>query len=242
MKYCVAQIRPTKGNINQNVQGHLRLIKLASAYKPDIIVFPELSLTGYEPTLADGLAIDIKDPVLDIFQKSSDVNNTVVAIGAPVRVDNDMAIGMLTFQPNLPIQLYTKTYLHSDEDPFFKGKQGISGVKINNKQIAFAICYEVSVPVHAERAFHEGAGVYLASVAKSAAGVDAACKSLAEIAEKYSMIVLMSNAVGPCDDFVCAGRSAAWNALGERVGELDDRSEGLLIFDDVTNGVTIVQF
>lgn len=242
MKYCVAQLRPAKADIKQNVQGHLRLIELASAYKPDIIVFPELSLTGYEPSLADNLAMDIADPALGAFQKISNLSNIVITAGAPVRVDNDLAIGMFVFQPDQAIQIYTKTYLHSDEAPFFKGKQGITGVKISSKQIAFAICYEVSVDVHAERAVHEGAGVYMASVAKSAAGIDKADKSLAEIAEKYSMTVLMSNAVGPCDNFVCAGRSAAWNALGEKVGELDDRSEGLLIFDDINNGVTRVQF
>lgn len=242
MKYCVAQSSPAKGDISENVQGHLRLIEMAIAYKPDIIVFPELSLTGYEPSLAHGLVVEITDPTLNPFNKVSSDNNVIITVGAPVKIDNDVAIGMFVFRGDESIQLYTKTYLHGDEEPFFKGKQGITGVAVGSKQIAFAICYELSVPVHAERAYHEGASVYIASVAKSTAGIDTADKALREIAVKYSMTVLMSNAVGHCDNFVCGGGSAAWNSIGEKVGELDDRREGLLIFDDATNGVTRVQF
>jgi predicted amidohydrolase len=135
-----------------------------------------------------------------------------------------------------------KSYLHADEEPFFSGKLGITGIRLRGVQIAFAICYELSVAVHPERAFNEGASVYIASVAKSSAGVDMAKKHLSEIAAKYSMTVLMSNAVGPADNFLCGGKSAAWNSRGELMGELDDNSDGLLIYDTENNAVTSVQF
>ena len=49
MKISVAQTKPVKGNIESNIDHHKKIIDLAVSYETDIIVFPELSITGYEP-------------------------------------------------------------------------------------------------------------------------------------------------------------------------------------------------
>jgi hypothetical protein len=76
-----------------------------------------------------------------------------------------------------------------------------------------------------------GARIYIASVAKTADGVSKAIRTLSDIAKKYSMTVLMSNCVGPCDNFEAGGRSSAWNDRGELLGRLNDTAEGFLILD-----------
>ena len=57
------------------------------------------------------------------------------------------------------------------------------------------------------------------------------------IAKKYSMPVLMSNCVGFCDNFQSVGKSAVWTKQGILNGQLDDQSEGVLIFDTETEEV-----
>ena len=52
MKICVAQTRPIKGDIQSNIDHHKQFINLAVANGASIIIFPELSLTGYEPKLS----------------------------------------------------------------------------------------------------------------------------------------------------------------------------------------------
>lgn len=52
MKLCSAQIQPIKGDIDRNIQKHIFFINSAIENGADLIFFPELSLTGYEPTLA----------------------------------------------------------------------------------------------------------------------------------------------------------------------------------------------
>ncbi len=49
MKYsiAVAQIDSTVGNVEKNVKHHIEYVKKAIAKKADVVVFPELSLTGY---------------------------------------------------------------------------------------------------------------------------------------------------------------------------------------------------
>jgi len=53
MKIAIAQIDPYLGNIEKNLKRHLDLVEEAISKKADLIVFPELSLTGY--TLRDGV-------------------------------------------------------------------------------------------------------------------------------------------------------------------------------------------
>jgi hypothetical protein len=81
----------------------------------------------------------------------------------------------------------------------------------------------LSIAEHSENAFKNGAQIYIASVAKSLAGVEKAQKSLSDIANKYSMPVLLVNSIGKCDDFESAGKSSVWNNKGELITELTHR-------------------
>ena len=56
MKIAAAQIRPKKGDIEANILKHVDIIKLAATLKAEALFFPELSLTSYEPELAEALA------------------------------------------------------------------------------------------------------------------------------------------------------------------------------------------
>ncbi len=234
MNIAAAQIRPLKGNIQQNLAKHVRLIESAVAKKVDIIVFPELSTTGYEPGLAKDLATVKEDARFDIFQTISDQDNITICIGAPLTASSGIAISMIIFQPRKQRQVYAKQYLHVDEYPWFVNGHGHVILEINNTKIAPAICYELSVPQHPENAHRLGAGIYNASVAKTAAGVDKAITQLSEIANNYSMTVLLSNFIGNCDNTECGGRSSVWNDNGVLLGQLDDHSEGVLLIDTST--------
>lgn len=239
MKLCVAQTKPVKGDIQRNIVSHKEFIDLAVFHSADLIIFPELSLTGYEPTLAKDLAIHTGDNRLDGFQIISNRNQIAIGVGVPTKAVEGTNISMIVFQAHQQRQVYSKTYLHADEEPYFVSGKGITSIKIKEYNVAPAICYELSIPEHAENASRNGADVYIASVAKSADGVKNAYISLSEIAKKYSMSVLMSNCVGPSDNFLSTGKSSVWSKDGTLLRQLDDKSEGLLIFDTVSQETTV---
>lgn len=201
------------------------------ANQADTIIFPDLSLTGYEPTLAKQLATTPDDARFDHFQHLSDAHRITVGVGVPTQVPAGLHISLVLFQPQQARQTYAKKYLHADEAPFFVSGQSSVGLLGQPPRLALAICYEISVPKHAQNAFNRGATVYVASVAKSVSGVDKALQTLAGIARKYSMTALMANCVGYCDDFECGGQTSAWNNQGLRIGQLNSTDEGLLIVD-----------
>jgi predicted amidohydrolase len=241
MKICVAQTKPVKGDILQNVEVHKRLIALAIDNSADMIVFPELSVTGYEPELAKNLATNQDDNRLQDFQQLSDNNNIIIGVGMPLKQTAGITISMIIFQPHQPRQTYSKQHLHEDEFPYFVNGQGQVFLNAHSNTIAPAICYELSVPEHPEYAYKHGANIYIASVAKTDSGMEKANKILADTARKYAMTVLIANSLGPSDNFIGAGKSAIWNSNGELLAQLDDTHEGILIIDTETQEVIAIQ-
>jgi predicted amidohydrolase len=237
MKICIAQTEPIKGNVSANIEAHKKFIELALTLQANAIFFPELSLTGYEPELATKLAIQLNDIRLNIFQQISNEHQIIIGIGLPTSNNFQIHISMMIFEPNKARQVYSKQYLHSDELPYFK--QGMEQVVIKTDHCTMvpAICFESLLPTHAENAFKLGADIYLASVAKPENGVVKAFKHYPAIAKQYSMAVLMSNCVGFCDNFLSDGRSSVWSKKGKLVGQLDRKTEGVLMFDTETEEV-----
>ncbi|MEB2778711.1 carbon-nitrogen hydrolase family protein [Algoriphagus sp. D3-2-R+10] len=237
MKICVAQTKSEKGNIKSNIENHLGWIELAVCEKSDLIIFPELSLTGYEPELAKELATDQNDSRFDKFQKISDSNKITIGIGLPTKLDSGIFISMVIFEPNRERKIYSKQKLHLDELPYFIQGNGQIILTIKSKKVAPAICYESLQSEHSEKANRLGAEIYLASVAKSQNGIEKAFTHYPKIAKKFSMPVLMSNSVGFCDNFLSVGQSAVWNNKGELLEKLESDKEGLLIFEMETQQV-----
>lgn len=239
MKICLAQIKPVKGDIKENILQHLRFIDRALDNNANMIVFPELSITGYEPALAAALATRPDDPRFNEFQETSTSRNITIAIGLPVTTESGISISLMIFQPGQNRKLYSKKYLHQDEAPFFIPGESFPVLPESDPLVAFAICYELSVPAHAALAAASGAAVYIASVAKTASGMDKACETMTAIAAHYKIPVLLVNSIGPCDNFESAGRSAAWNSSGRLIAQLDSNHEGILVFDTGNCGVSI---
>jgi predicted amidohydrolase len=231
MKICLAQIQPTKGDIEANIQKHQKAITLALTNQAEAIFFSELSLTGYEPELAKDLAIHLEDTRLDIFQQLADNQSIIIGVGAPTLSNNGILISMLIFRPRQARQIYSKQHLHFDELPYFVEGNNQVILSAENTQIALAICYESLLPTHSENAHRLGANLYLASVAKSANGIQKARKHYPSVAQKFGMWILMVNCVGHCDNFLSTGTTSAWNSEGDLVGQLNEDSEGLMIID-----------
>lgn len=231
MKIAIAQLRSIRGDIEKNIKKHQDLIADAVKEEVNIIIFPELSITGYEPALAKHLAITKENLSLEVFQQISDLHNITIGVGMPIKEAADIYIGMVLFQANKKKQFYFKEFLHEDEVPYFSSGKNTFTTISTERDIAIAICYELFVPEHYTRAAKDGASIYLTSVAKSAKGVERAYTHLPSIAKQYAMTIFMANCIGPSDDFIGAGLSAVWNKEGQLIKQLGRDVEGLLVLD-----------
>ncbi len=231
MKICIAQTKSLKGKIHRNIQNHLRLIEYAIELEASLIMFPELSITSYEPKMGKELAVNIMDSIFNPFQTMSDDNDLVIGIGMPVRTDDGINIGMFVFQPHIKRMVYSKQILHPDEQPYFVGGKEHTTLNVKGNSIAVGICYETLQRQHFLQANEMGADIYIASVAKSMDGIDKAYLYFSKISNEFATPVLMSNCVGHCDHFLSIGQSAVWNKKGELIKKLDEENQGVLIYD-----------
>jgi predicted amidohydrolase/GNAT superfamily N-acetyltransferase len=234
MKICIAQTKSKKGNIQWNIENHLELIERAIKLKADLIIFPELSITNYEPDLVKELATDIESNVFSPFQEISNTNEITIGIGMPTKATEGINISMLIFQPNKERTVYSKQMLHSDELPFFVCGKNQTFLNINGVRIAIGICYETLQREHFLNAKNQGTEIYIASVAKPKGAIEKAYKHFPQIAKEFNTPILMSNCIGHCDNFMSVGQSAVWNKKGELIEQLDTNCQGLLIYDTNT--------
>lgn len=239
MKICIAQTRPVKGDVQQNMEDHLQIIKQAIGLNANLIVFPELSITGYEPELAKKLATDASNSMFDPFQVLADKNNVTIGIGMPTQHIDGIRISILMFQPSKERIVYSKQTLHSDELPYFVNGDTQVYLNIGKERIAFGICYETLQREHLLNAHNNGANIYIASVAKSKEGIKKAYAHFPVMAKELNIPILMANCVGFCDNFLSAGASAVWDSEGKLVSKLNSVDSGLLIYDTET-GTAIV--
>lgn len=234
MKICIAQTKSEKGNIQRNIENHLEFIERAIKLKADLIIFPELSITNYEPDLAKELATDFESNIFNSFQETSNKNEITIGIGIPTKATDGINISMLIFQPNKNRTVYSKQMLHSDELPYFVCGKHQTFLTINGVKIAIGICYETLQREHFLNAKNQGTDIYIASVAKPKGGIEKAYKHFPQIANEFNTPILMSNCIGQCDNFLSVGQSAVWNEKGELMEQLDANNQGLLIYDTKT--------
>jgi predicted amidohydrolase len=234
MKLAVAQIKPERGDISTNIQTHLKAIKTAAQMKVKLIVFPELSLTGYEPKLARKLALDARDERLNVFQEQSDLHNIIICLGGPLLHQKSIEIGLFIFQPNKTRTTYSKQMLHADEAPYFT--PGTKEVVIELEGIKFvpAICYESMQAAHSRKAVDLGAHFYLVSVAKDEKGMNKAKHWYSTIALEHQLGLIVANSIGPTEDFFSSGQSGVWLRNEQTFSSLNRESESILILDTKT--------
>ncbi len=239
MIIAAAQICSAPGDISANIDLHLAAVNLAARNGAGMVVFPELSLTGYEPSLAEELAFEALDDRLQIFRDESENLGITIGIGIPTKANGKPRITQAFFRPTHPDVLYSKQRLHEDELPFFQAGDGQASLTDGNETVVPAICYEALVPEHAAHAAELGATAYAACVAKSERGAAHAHIYFPETAKRHRFIVVMCNAIGPSDNFMSAGISAAWNRNGAILGCAGADEECILLVNLASEEATI---
>jgi len=237
MRVAIAQIEAIKGNIEKNIENHLKWIKQAIQNNSDMLVFPELSVTGYEPDLAEKLATNQDDTRLDEIQSLSDKNGITIGVGLPTKDHSDTFVSMIIFQPHKERITYSKQYLYPPEEPIFKAGKNPLVLNFETEIVSPAICYETSNKAHCEFAKRNKATIYVASVLSSINGIDTELKKLSDIAKNNNLVAFMANYVGESGGYKCAGKSSVWDTTGKLIGQLDTEAEGILIYDTETKEI-----
>jgi predicted amidohydrolase len=246
---AVAQSCPVKGDVDANLEEHLRLAGCAASEGAQLVLFPELSLTGYEIGLADRLAFSEDDPRLTPLMELAASRGLIVIAGAPVRVGARLHIGAFIVSPDRTVSLYTKQRMGAfseaarcdgivppAEATVFQPGTRDPLVHFAGQSAAVAVCADVGQPSHPQHAAERGAGTYLASMFVIPSEFDGDAATLSRYAAMHSMVVALANFGSATGGLATAGRSSIWAATGELLIRLDDAGAGVAVATELGDG------
>lgn len=232
IRVAAAQSVSVAGDIAANVEVHTRFIAAAHAAAVDILVFPELSLCGYELALLPRCSLLPGDSRPAPLGDMARAHAMTVVVGAALDGGADAmpAIAAFSYFPDGTHAVYRKQYLHPGEEryaaagPIGGAIQGLCG-----ESYALAICADTSHTAHAVAARAAGASLYLASVLVSTGGYAQDSANLQRHAAEQGMGVLMANHGGPSGGYAAAGRSAFWAPGGRLIAQAPGPGSFLLV-------------
>jgi len=227
MKISLAQLSPVPDNFIANISKHCALAKEAASEGADLILFPEMSLTGYLREGADKFGVTVEDERLQPLRQVSKDADLTLAVGAPLSLPDGLYIATLIVMPTGAIKYYLKRNLHEGEDAYFlQGNPNQEPVTIAGKKVWFAICSDINNPKHFYEGVVKGCDVIASSIFYSKEGVSKAHAILKENAGHYKVPIVMSNFTGYVWGMDSGGKSAAWNSKGISVLEMAISEEG----------------
>ena len=226
---AAAQSVSLDGDVAANVARHLAFVDAARERGAHLVVFPELSLTGYEPARAHEVALRPDDPRLAPLRTAArDAALTIVA-GAPLASAHGLHIAAFIAAPDGTITVYAKQYLHPGEAAFFVPGPAGAVVRVNGAAVGVAICADLGHVEHAAAAAASGAVVYAVGALITPEGYPADERLLRGHARNHDMVVLMANHSAPTGGWIPAGRSAVWAAGGDAIAAAAGTAESLVI-------------
>lgn len=242
VKLALAQINTKLGVVESNLEKHLEHIKHASAEGVDLIVFPELSLTGYVlqdlvPTVAHRAQPD--DPIFKELLAAS--QNIDIMVGfAEEDVRNRFFISSAYLSQGKVSHVHRKVYLPTyglfDEGRFFAWGDNVAAFDTRFGRAGILICEDFWHTSSPYLLWMDGADLFLFASASPGRGLTTApqlttAQWVESINQAYASIftafVIHSNRVGFEDGLHFWGGSTVFDPNGDLVAKAPYEKESL---------------
>lgn len=154
LKVAVAQIDAAVGNLRKNIEHHVLYIKKAIAKRAHIIVFPELSLTGYAVRdLNWDVAVNVNDPceLKELLKLSKSI--TIIAGGVEEAENFGLYNSAFVFENGSLFsghrKIYPPTYGMFEEMRYFNQGKEVRSFQSKHGKLGILICedlWHISLP------------------------------------------------------------------------------------------------
>jgi predicted amidohydrolase len=211
---AAAQPQCVSYDVAANAAAHAATVRSAGAR---LVVFPELSLTGYELD-APPLAPD--DPQLAPIVEACAETGALALMGAPVNGDGGSRhIGMIAVDGAGALVAYRKMWLGGEEPARFAPGGAPAVVELDGWRLGLAICKDTGVPQHASDTAALGIDAYVAGVLEHAEDAAVKDERAHRIATEHEVWVVVASFAGSTGGGFAqaAGGSAIWSPEAEVV-------------------------
>ncbi|WP_371494795.1 carbon-nitrogen hydrolase family protein [Kitasatospora sp. NBC_00374] len=225
-------------DIAANVATAADLLRRAADRGADLLVLPELFLTGYELAgiVADPATHTVSpaDPRLDPLAAACAETRTAVVAGAPTRDPGtgELRISVLVLgrDGRFAVQ-YDKQHVTPDERAagLTPGTRGCT-LTLDTWRLGLGICWDMGYPEHARAAALDGAHAYLvgAMLGRGSGEHQRATVFPARALDNTSY-ALLANHSAPSGAYHGCGGSAAWNPDGTLLADAGTADPGLAV-------------
>jgi predicted amidohydrolase len=194
-----------------NAATHAAAVRSAGAR---VVVFPELSLTGYE---LDAAAIAPDDPRLAPLVAACAEAGSLALAGAPVDGGAGRPhIAMLAVDRTGATVAYRKMRLGAAESERFAPGTGPAALEVDGWRLGLAICKDTSVAGHASATASLGVDAYVAGVLERADDAGLIDERARRVAAAHGVWVVVASFAGCTGGGFAraAGRSGIWSRDG----------------------------
>jgi predicted amidohydrolase len=213
---AVAQPRLLADEVATNAVTHADTVRAARAR---VVVFPELSLTGYE---LDAAPIAADDPRLAPVVEACAETSAVALVGAPVRGEDGRShIATLAIDGAGARVAYRKIWLGGSEPERFSPGELPAVEEVDGWRLGLAICKDAGVREHADETAALGIDAYVAGTVKAADEAALQSERARRIATRHRIWVAVASFAGSTGGGYAetAGRSAIWRSDGVAVAQ-----------------------
>lgn len=227
LRVAAAQAHALAGNVAENVATAAQLVRFAAASGADIVVLPEMFLSGYDLDLirSDPAACDIVpgDRRLDDLAAACYASRTVAVVGAAVRRGGRRTMSLIVVGLDGEAQIaYDAQHLPRDARTLFEpGDHGCS-VEVRGWRLGLGTRSDIGFPEHVRAATMDGCDAYLCSGLFTRGDLEyRRGLFLATRALENTCYTVLANHVGATGDGPACGRSAVFGPDGRVVTEAD---------------------
>ncbi len=255
MRIAIAQLNPTVGDFDGNLAKVNGAVELVRDQKPDLVVFPEMFLTGYPPQdllekhwFADSALAALEE--LRGFSKSVPEIGILVGTISPSKLETGKGLRNSAILLKAGEILGTihkallPTYDVFDEARYFDGARDTSVVRFGSEILGISICEDAwndpalwHGPVYdfdpIEKQVAAGATVLInLSASPFGIGKDQIRYGLfSGHAQKHGMPIVLVNQVGGNDELVFDGNSMCVSPEGRLLARLPGFEEAVTVID-----------
>lgn len=223
LRVAVAQARAVLGDVEANVATAVSAVREAGS--ADVLVLPELFLTGYSCGPLEPLSAD--DPRLTPLVEAARSARVRVFVGAPLA---GPTISLLDVADESR-RAYDKVHLSGSEKEHFVPGGRPAVFDVGGWPVGLGICYDGCFPEHGRRLAKAGAQAALYAVAYFAGSEHRRDLYYRARALDNSMYVAVSGLIGPCGEAEFCGGSAIYDPEGREVARVPEGQEGVAIAD-----------
>jgi predicted amidohydrolase len=229
-KIAAGQIASVRGDMDRNIATHAMAMAAAAAHQVSVLVFPELSLTGYEPDLAADLAISAADERLAPLLALARQHRIAAVLGAPLRNGTAKpSLGALVLTTSGGTRTYHKMHLGGSEPTYFTPGDTPCVFAVAGHTIGIAICADSAQPSHPQAYADLGANIYAAGVFLNTEWYVSDVPRLARYAVRHGMLTLMANQATSVGTYTSVGKSAVWAPDGALLAQAEGTEDALVI-------------